>query len=137
MNLYFQLAIYQRPLSLLYTLPQGIKSHLFDSFIIFIIGHILRLLPVPLTDLTDFTGICGMQHYLICPFGGGQRSFMCYLWRLALLCRFMCLFGSKKGLLLWQSACSLHSSLSPLNLCVLIHSLRLSVCLSSRTIPCA
>lgn len=81
-----------------FSFPQGIKSHLFDSFIIFIIGHILRLLPAPLADLTNGAGICGMRHYLICPFRGRtKRSFMCYLWRLALLCRFMCSFGGSKG----------------------------------------
>lgn len=94
--------------------PQGIKSHLFDSFIIFIIGHILRLLPAPLTDLTDGAGICGMQHYLICPFRGrSERSFMCYLWRLALLCRFMCSFGDSKGVDVVGAPLLPSSTLSP------------------------
>lgn len=113
--------------------PQGIKSHLFDSFIIFIIGHILRLLPAPLTDLMDGAGICGMQHYLICPFRGrSERSFMCYLWRLALLWRFMCSFGDSKGVDVVGAPLLPSSTLSPsqsMRWLSLVLSLHLLVCL--------
>lgn len=91
------------------------------------------MLPALLTDLMDGAGICGMQHYLICPFRGrSERSFMCYLWRLTLLCRFMCSFGDSKGVdvvgapLLPSSTLSPFQSMRWLSLALSVH---LLVCL--------
>lgn len=135
---YFHLTVCQSLLLLVYTLPQGIKSHLFDSFIIFIIGHILRLLPAPLTDVDGL--LWHLWHAalfnMLLLAGGvdGGNAALCATFGVWLYCAALCVYlAPKRGCYY-----ALHSSLSPLqSRRSLSLPLALSVCLSPRSIPCA